>query len=69
MDITHFSICLYDKYHSKQLCSTIYVYEVIICQSERSPEIMMICQTHTIGGNQNTSDGSMNIDKTLPAFG
>ena len=24
--------------------------EVIICQSERSPEIVMISQTHTIGG-------------------
>ena len=24
--------------------------EVIICQSERSPEILMISQTHTIGG-------------------
>ena len=43
--------------------------EVIICQSERSPEIVMISQTHTIGGHQNTSDGSRNMDKTLPPFG
>ena len=43
--------------------------EVIICQSERSPEIVMISQTHTIGGHQNTSDGSRNMDETLPPFG
>ena len=28
--------------------------EVIICQSERYPEILMISETHTIGGHQNT---------------
>ena len=43
--------------------------EVIICQSERSPEIVMISQSHTIGGHQNTSDGSRNRDETLPPFG
>ena len=43
--------------------------EVIICQSERSPEIMMISQTHTIGGHQNTSHRSRNTEETLPAFG
>ena len=42
--------------------------EVIICQSERLPEIVMISQTHTIGGTPNTSDGSRNMDKTLPPF-
>ena len=26
MQIMHFSVCQYDKYHSKKLCSTIYVY-------------------------------------------
>ena len=42
--------------------------EVIICQSERSPDIVMISQIHTIGGHQNTSDGSRNMDETLPPF-
>ena len=28
----------------------IYVYGVMICQSERSPEILMISQTPTMGG-------------------
>ena len=43
--------------------------EVIICQSERSPEIVMISQTHTMGGHQNTSDESRNIEETFPVFG
>ena len=42
--------------------------EVIICHSERSPEIVMISQTHTTGGHQNTLDGSRNMEKTLPPF-
>ena len=28
--------------------------EVVMCQSERYPEIFMISETHTIGGHQNT---------------
>ena len=43
--------------------------EVIICQSEGYPEILMISETHTMGGHQNTLDGSRNMDKTLPPFG
>ena len=43
--------------------------EVIICQSERSPEIVMISQTLLQGGTSNTSDGSRNMEETLPAFG
>ena len=42
---------------------------VMICQSERSPEILVISQTPTIGGHQNTSDQSRNMEETLPAFG
>ena len=43
--------------------------EVIICQSERYLEIVMISETHTIGGHQITLDGSRNMDKALPPFG
>ena len=42
---------------------------VIICQSERSPERLMISQTPRIGGNQISSDGRGNVEETLPAFG
>ena len=42
--------------------------EVIICQSERSPEIVMISQTPTIGGNNNTSDGSRSMAGNSPSF-
>ena len=42
--------------------------EVIICQSEMSPKIVIISQNPTIGGHQNTSDGSRNMEETLPAF-
>ena len=42
--------------------------EVMICQSERSPEILIISQTPTIGGHQNTSDGSRYMEETLPSF-
>ena len=45
-----------------------YVYGSIICQSERSPEIVMISQIPTMGGHQNTSHGSRNMEATLPAF-
>ena len=43
--------------------------EVMICQSERSPEILIISQTPTIWGHQNTQDGSRNMEETVPAFG
>ena len=43
--------------------------EGIICHSERSTENVMLSQTHTMGGHQNTSDGSRNMDKILPPFG
>ena len=39
--------------------------EVIICQSERSPEILIISQTPMMGGHQNTSDGSRNMEEIL----
>ena len=41
--------------------------EAIICQSERSPKIV-ISQTNTIEGHQNTSNRSRNMDETLPPF-
>ena len=44
-------------------------YNICVWESERSPEIVMISQTHTIGGHQNTSGGSRNMDETLPPFG
>ena len=43
--------------------------EVIICQPNRSPERLMICQTPNIGGHQITSGGRKNVEETLPAFG
>ena len=43
--------------------------EVMICQSDRSPEMLIISQTPMIVGNENTSDGSRNVEETLPAFG
>ena len=38
--------------------------EVIICQSEMSPERLMISQTPSIGGTKST-----HVEETLPAFG
>ena len=43
--------------------------EAMICQSDRFPEMFMISQTPMMGGHQNSSDGSRNVEETLPAFG
>ena len=43
--------------------------EVMICQSERSPERLMISQTPSIGGHQITSGGRRNVEETFSAFG
>ena len=44
--------------------------EVIICQSDRSPERLMISQTPSIGGTSNQLRcGRRNVEETLPAFG
>ena len=43
--------------------------EVVIYQSDRFPEMFMISQTPMIGGTSNTSDGSRNVEETLPVFG
>ena len=43
--------------------------EVIICQSEMSPERLMISQTPSIGGHQISSGGRRNVEETLPLFG
>ena len=43
--------------------------EVMICQSQMSPEMFMISQTHRIGGHQNTSHRRRHMEETLPAFG
>ena len=42
--------------------------QVMICQSERSPERLMISQTPSMGGHQITSGGRRNMEETLPAF-
>ena len=43
--------------------------EVIICQSDRALERLMLSQTPSIGGHQITSGGRRNVKKTLQAFG
>ena len=43
--------------------------EVMISQSQMSPEMFMICQTHRMGGHQNTSHRRRHVEETLPAFG
>ena len=43
--------------------------EVIICQSDRSPERLMISQTPSIGGTSNQLSGRRNVEEILPAFG
>ena len=43
--------------------------EVIICQSERSPERLLISQTPSIGGHQITSGWRRNVEETFQAFG
>ena len=50
LDITHFCICQYDKYYSKNYTVLYMCVEVIICQSDRLPEIFMISETPTIVG-------------------
>ena len=62
-------ICQYDKYNSKKLYSTVYVYGSYDLQSERSPEMFMISKTTSIGGTSKQSDGSRNVEESLPAFG
>ena len=47
-----------------------YMYmEVMICQSEKSPEMFMTSETPSIGGHQNTSNGRRNVEETLLLFG
>ena len=41
--------------------------KVIICQSESSPEIVMISLTPTTGGKSKHTDGSRNMEET-PSF-
>ena len=43
--------------------------EVIICQSDRSPERLMISQTPFIGGHQITSGGRRNVEETPNFWG
>ena len=43
--------------------------EVIICQSDRSPQRVMISQTPSIWEPQISSGGRKNVGKTLPTFG
>ena len=42
--------------------------EVMICQSERSPEKLMIPQTPSMGGHQIISGGRKIVEETLPGF-
>ena len=42
--------------------------EVIIYQSDRAPERLMMSQTPSIGGYQITPGGRKNVEETLPAF-
>ena len=43
--------------------------EVIICQPDRSPERLMICQTPRIGGTSNQLRWEKGMWNKLPAFG
>ena len=43
--------------------------EVIISQSDRSPERLMISQTPKIGGTSNHLNWENNMEETLPALG
>ena len=43
--------------------------EVIICQSDRSPQRVMISQTPSIWEPQISSGGRRNVEKSLPTFG
>ena len=43
--------------------------ELIICQSDMSPEWLMISHTPSIGRHQITSSGRRDVEETLPAFG
>ena len=40
----------------------------MISQSQMSPEMFMIPQTHRIGGHQNTSHRRRHMEETLPPF-
>ena len=51
-------------------CAILYMcMEVIICQSDRSPQRVMISQTPSIWEPQISSGGRRNVGKTLPIFG
>ena len=42
--------------------------EVIICQSDRTPERLIIYHTPSIGESQISSGGRRNVEETLPTF-
>ena len=51
-------------------CAILYMcMEVIVCQSDRSPQRVMISQTTSIWEPQISSGGRRNVEKTLPTFG
>ena len=53
LDISHFCICKYDIYSSKGYTVLYICVQVMISQSVRSPERLMIPQTPIIGGTSN----------------
>ena len=69
LDLSHFCICSYGKYNSKKFYSNVYVHGSYHLSVWEVPEMFMISQTPSVGGHENTWDGSRNVEETLPVFG
>ena len=69
LDLPHFNICQYDKYSSKSYTVLYMSVEVMICQSDRSPERLLISQTPSIGGIKSPEVGEGMWRKLLQLLG
>ena len=69
LDLLQFCICQYDKYKSKKSYTVLFMgVEVIICQSEMSPERLMIFQTPSIGGTSDQLRWEKEYGGNSPSF-
>ena len=68
LELPHVCICQYDKYINKHYTVLYMSVEVMICQSERSPERLLISHTPSIGGASNHLRWEKECGGNFPSF-
>ena len=69
LNLPHVCICQYNKYSSKSYKVMYMDVEVMICQSERSPERLMRSHTPSIGWTSNHLRWEKECGGNFPSFG